>query len=283
MAPGGCLSARQKTWLPVNSLDQRRGRAPRPAFSQQDGRQFAREAYYLSLLRTTAKIALAPRSLLGQLLKPADPPGSEEESWMGGRWHWRNGGRRQLADQRRQVGCGSWWWGGYESLRGRAGRCFRPGHKREVQPFWKGGGSLENKALSLLSALGLEQLRRILRGKSRQRRGSALLTPSTLQGECTPPEPTLGAEYRCLPQRSTTVGANRQRVLLRGLAGRCGRMRRIRGFAHAVSPSRRPNSAAKASYWRIGQDTACLNRFRYHDGSYDLLLLNDTCHLTGLM
>ncbi len=37
-----------------------------------------------------------------------------------------------------------------------------------------------------------------------------------------------------------------------------------------------------ASFWRIGQDTACLNRFRYHDGLYDVLLLNDTCHLAGL-
>lgn len=37
-----------------------------------------------------------------------------------------------------------------------------------------------------------------------------------------------------------------------------------------------------ASFWRIGQDTACINRFRYHDGLYDVLLLNDTCHLAEL-
>lgn len=37
-----------------------------------------------------------------------------------------------------------------------------------------------------------------------------------------------------------------------------------------------------ASFWRIGQDTACLNHFRYHDDLYDVLLLNDTCHLSGL-
>jgi broad specificity phosphatase PhoE len=37
-----------------------------------------------------------------------------------------------------------------------------------------------------------------------------------------------------------------------------------------------------ASFWRIGQDTACLNRFRHHDGLYDVLLLNGTCHLAGL-
>ncbi len=38
-----------------------------------------------------------------------------------------------------------------------------------------------------------------------------------------------------------------------------------------------------ASFWRIEQDTACLNHFRHHDGLYDILLLNDTCHLAGLM
>lgn len=38
-----------------------------------------------------------------------------------------------------------------------------------------------------------------------------------------------------------------------------------------------------ASFWRLEQDTACLNRFRHHDGLYDVLLLNDTCHLATLM
>lgn len=34
-----------------------------------------------------------------------------------------------------------------------------------------------------------------------------------------------------------------------------------------------------AHYWRLGQATACLNRFTYGEGEFRLVTLNDTCHL----
>ncbi|HIP96967.1 MAG TPA: histidine phosphatase family protein, partial [Anaerolineae bacterium] len=34
-----------------------------------------------------------------------------------------------------------------------------------------------------------------------------------------------------------------------------------------------------ARYWRIGQDTCCLNVFEYEDGLFATVQLNDTCHL----
>ncbi|MBC7223858.1 MAG: histidine phosphatase family protein, partial [Anaerolineae bacterium] len=33
-----------------------------------------------------------------------------------------------------------------------------------------------------------------------------------------------------------------------------------------------------AHYWRLGQATACLNRFTYKKGEFRLVTLNDTCH-----
>ena len=32
-------------------------------------------------------------------------------------------------------------------------------------------------------------------------------------------------------------------------------------------------------FWRIRQDNACLNVFDYHDGLFEIVALNDTCHL----
>lgn len=32
-------------------------------------------------------------------------------------------------------------------------------------------------------------------------------------------------------------------------------------------------------FWRIRQDNACLNLVEYHDGLFDIVCLNDTCHL----
>jgi phosphoserine phosphatase len=34
-----------------------------------------------------------------------------------------------------------------------------------------------------------------------------------------------------------------------------------------------------SSLWRIGQDNACLNILEHHDGLYNIITLNDTCHL----
>ncbi len=34
-------------------------------------------------------------------------------------------------------------------------------------------------------------------------------------------------------------------------------------------------------FWRIRQDTCCINVFKYEDGTYTISLLNDTCHLKG--
>ena len=35
-------------------------------------------------------------------------------------------------------------------------------------------------------------------------------------------------------------------------------------------------------FWRIGQDPCCVSIFDYHDGRFDVVTLNDTCHLEGL-
>jgi broad specificity phosphatase PhoE len=35
-------------------------------------------------------------------------------------------------------------------------------------------------------------------------------------------------------------------------------------------------------FWRLGQDTTALNRFHYVNGVWQIMLLNDTCHLRGL-
>jgi len=37
-----------------------------------------------------------------------------------------------------------------------------------------------------------------------------------------------------------------------------------------------------SAFWRIRQDTGCINRLRYDGRSFEMLLLNDTCHLAGL-
>lgn len=37
-----------------------------------------------------------------------------------------------------------------------------------------------------------------------------------------------------------------------------------------------------AAFWRIGQETCCINRFHYQDGVPYVDLLNDTCHLAHL-
>jgi broad specificity phosphatase PhoE len=36
------------------------------------------------------------------------------------------------------------------------------------------------------------------------------------------------------------------------------------------------------AYWRIGQETCCINQFHYEDGIAYIDRLNDTCHLTHL-
>lgn len=36
-------------------------------------------------------------------------------------------------------------------------------------------------------------------------------------------------------------------------------------------------------FWRIRQDTCCINLFDYEDGTYAINLLNDTCHLRSLL
>ncbi|OGP55555.1 MAG: hypothetical protein A2Y65_00800 [Deltaproteobacteria bacterium RBG_13_52_11] len=36
---------------------------------------------------------------------------------------------------------------------------------------------------------------------------------------------------------------------------------------------------ANSHFWHIGQDTAAINCFRYQDGKWIVMLLNDTCHL----
>ncbi len=35
-------------------------------------------------------------------------------------------------------------------------------------------------------------------------------------------------------------------------------------------------------FWRIRQDNACISIFEYQDGVFEIVLLNDTCHLAGL-
>ena len=35
-------------------------------------------------------------------------------------------------------------------------------------------------------------------------------------------------------------------------------------------------------FWRIGQDPCCVSIFDQHDGRFDVVTLNDTCHLAGL-
>jgi broad specificity phosphatase PhoE len=35
-------------------------------------------------------------------------------------------------------------------------------------------------------------------------------------------------------------------------------------------------------FWRIGQDTTAINRFRWTGAVWEILLVNDTCHLRGL-
>ena len=35
-------------------------------------------------------------------------------------------------------------------------------------------------------------------------------------------------------------------------------------------------------YWRIAQDNCCIDVFDCHDGRFDIVTLNDTCHLAGL-
>jgi phosphoserine phosphatase len=35
-------------------------------------------------------------------------------------------------------------------------------------------------------------------------------------------------------------------------------------------------------FWRIGQDTAAINRFQWTGDTWNILLLNDTCHLRGM-
>ena len=37
-----------------------------------------------------------------------------------------------------------------------------------------------------------------------------------------------------------------------------------------------------SNYWRIAQDNCCIDVFDHHDGRFDIVTLNDTCHLTGL-
>ncbi|RLI49391.1 MAG: histidine phosphatase family protein [Candidatus Thorarchaeota archaeon] len=36
---------------------------------------------------------------------------------------------------------------------------------------------------------------------------------------------------------------------------------------------------SNASFWRIGQDNGCINIFEYDGENFNILLLNDTCHL----
>jgi len=35
-------------------------------------------------------------------------------------------------------------------------------------------------------------------------------------------------------------------------------------------------------FWRLGQDTTAVNRFNYVDGTWHIMLVNDTCHLRGM-
>ncbi len=35
-------------------------------------------------------------------------------------------------------------------------------------------------------------------------------------------------------------------------------------------------------FWRIGQDTTAINRFHHLDGTWQIMGLNDTCHLRGM-
>jgi len=35
-------------------------------------------------------------------------------------------------------------------------------------------------------------------------------------------------------------------------------------------------------FWRVRQSNACINMFEHHDGVFEIVLLNDTCHLAGL-
>jgi probable phosphoglycerate mutase len=38
---------------------------------------------------------------------------------------------------------------------------------------------------------------------------------------------------------------------------------------------------SNASFWRLRQENGCLNILAYHDGLFDLVTLNDTCHLAS--
>jgi broad specificity phosphatase PhoE len=35
-------------------------------------------------------------------------------------------------------------------------------------------------------------------------------------------------------------------------------------------------------FWRIGQDTTAINRFDWTGSAWQIMLVNDTCHLRGL-
>ncbi len=35
-------------------------------------------------------------------------------------------------------------------------------------------------------------------------------------------------------------------------------------------------------FWRIGQDTGAMNAFRYQEGGWIILSINDTCHLRSI-
>jgi hypothetical protein len=35
-------------------------------------------------------------------------------------------------------------------------------------------------------------------------------------------------------------------------------------------------------FWRLGQDTTAINRFRWTGQTWQIMLLHDTCHLRGL-
>ncbi|MGD0828449.1 MAG: histidine phosphatase family protein, partial [Desulfobaccales bacterium] len=37
-----------------------------------------------------------------------------------------------------------------------------------------------------------------------------------------------------------------------------------------------------SNFWRIGQDTTAINRFHWTGGTWQIVSLNDTCHLRGL-
>ena len=36
------------------------------------------------------------------------------------------------------------------------------------------------------------------------------------------------------------------------------------------------------AFWKLRQDTACLNELHYSDASFVMVKLNDTCHLESL-